>query len=314
MENIIEKILNLKSFKKISLFIVSVILISSCNYFSKYEGFKKTRTGIYYKLLKFEESTQKAQAGDYITADISYKTINDSLFFTGRRKLQISEPKFPGSIDECFLMLSQGEEATFIISASDFFTKTLETTLPQFLNADDNIKITIDIIEIQTEKEFIKEKEAFLSWIEDFGDYEKVLLQQFIDNKEINKTPTNSGLYHIIINKGNNKIVELGDTVTVDYEGKFLNGKFFDSTKRRNQAFQFVYGKKWQVVNGLEEAIGRMREGEHSLFIIPSELAFGETGSSTGIIPPYTSTIFDVELIEIKKGTKINKGELNKYD
>jgi FKBP-type peptidyl-prolyl cis-trans isomerase FkpA len=45
-----------------------------------------------------------------------------------------------------------------------------------------------------------------------------------------------------------------------------------------------------------------MKEGERSLFIIPSKLAFGENGSSTGIIPPFTSVIFEVELIEVKKG------------
>ncbi|MDA3779411.1 MAG: FKBP-type peptidyl-prolyl cis-trans isomerase [Bacteroidales bacterium] len=314
MYNIFSKFLKLKSLKKISLFFVLILFISSCNYFSKYEGFKKTRTDIYYKLIKFGESSDKAQPGDYITADISYKTISDSIFFKGRRKLQISEPKYPGAIDECFLMLAENEKAVFIISSYDFFKKTVETSQPQFLNIEDNMKVTIDIIDIQTEKEFIQEKEAFLSWIEDFGDYEKVLLKQFIEQRKIDSSPTNSGLYHIVIDKGNNKIVELGDTVTVEYEGKFLNGKFFDSTKRRNQPFQFVYGKKWQVVEGLEEAIGRMREKEHALFIIPSELAFGEIGSSTGIIPPYTSTIFDVELLEIKKGTKINKGELNKYD
>ena len=45
-----------------------------------------------------------------------------------------------------------------------------------------------------------------------------------------------------------------------------------------------------------------MTEGEKSLFILPSEIAFGKEGSSTGIIPPYTSLIFEVEVLKVIKG------------
>jgi FKBP-type peptidyl-prolyl cis-trans isomerase FkpA len=300
--------------RNIIILLISLLFLNSCDYFSKYPGYKKSKSGFYYKLEKFGESSQKAKPGDYITADISYLTLTDSLFFEGRRKLQITDPSYPGSIDECFLMLAQDEKATFIISAADFFEKTLETTVPEFLQATNEMKVSIDIIEVQTENDYYREKEAFLNWIEDFGDYEKVILRQFIEQQKIAISPTSSGLFHLILKPGEGESVQVGDTVTVHYEGKFLNGKFFDSTKRRNSPFQFVYGKKWQVVSGLEEAIGRMKAGERSIFILPSQIAFGETGSSTGIIPPYTSTIFEVELLELKPGLRDKTLDLNKYD
>ena len=65
------------------------------------------------------------------------------------------------------------------------------------------------------------------------------------------------------------------------------------------RGFQFVYGQKWQVIPGLEEAIGMMYPGERALFIIPSNLAFGQGGSSTGIVPAFTSVIFEVEIVEV---------------
>lgn len=301
--------------KKTFIAIAAIILTcSACDYFSKYPGFDKTKSGIYYKLVKFGESLDKAEPGDYVTADIVYKTIGDSVFFEGRRKLQITKPTFEGAIDECFLMLAEDEKASFIISASDFFKKTLETTLPDFIHEEDPMIVDIDVVDIQTEEEYFMEKEAFLHWIEDFGDYEKVILRQYIDQQKINKEPTESGLYHLTIAQGNGNKVFVGDTVTVHYEGKFLNGKFFDSTKRRNSPFQFVYGRKWQVIPGMEEAIGRMEEGERALFIIPSQIGFGETGSSTGIIPPYTSTLFEVELMEVIAGPREKDMDLNKYD
>jgi FKBP-type peptidyl-prolyl cis-trans isomerase FkpA len=117
--------------------------------------------------------------------------------------------------------------------------------------------------------------------------------------------PLPSGIYYLNLVQGNGKKVELGDTITVNYEGRFLNGKFFDSTVKRRQPFQFVYGTEWQVIKGLEEAIGLMCEGEKSLFILPSELGFGNRGSSSSIIPPFTSLIFEVEILKVSSPGKI---------
>jgi FKBP-type peptidyl-prolyl cis-trans isomerase len=287
---------------RLLLIAISLIFITaSCDKTSKYPGFSKTDTGIYYKLHSFGDSKKKVKPGDYITADITYQTMEDSSFFEGRRKLQVSKPSFKGSVDECFLMLSKGEKATFILPAKQFFNKTLETSIPAFLDSTSNMKIIVDLLEVQRKNEFLKEKEAFLNWIRDFGEYEKVLLHQFLEEREINAEPTASGIYHLVIEEGDGPEVEEGDTVVVHYEGKFLNGKFFDSTKQRKQPFEFVYGQKWQVIEGMEEVIGLMKEGEKALAILPSESAFGKTGSSTGIIPPYTSVIYEVSLIDVRK-------------
>ena len=279
------------------IFILSLLM--SCGRNTEYPGFSRGKEGVYFQLHKIGESTRKAMFSDYITADIEYATLSDSVFFKGRRKLQLNNSKARGSIEACFRMLAEGESATFIVSADEFFTKTLETSLPVYFQSGDMMKIKLDIIEIQTQKEYNHEKEAFLNWIDDFGDYEKIILQQFLMEEEIPAQPTEAGLYYFCLKEGTGKKVEKGDTVTVNYEGRFLNGKFFDSTIRRKQPFQFVYGTEWQVVPGLEKAIGIMKEGGRSLVILPSELAFGQEGSSTGIIPPFTSLIFEIEIIAI---------------
>ncbi|WP_170830130.1 FKBP-type peptidyl-prolyl cis-trans isomerase [Williamwhitmania taraxaci] len=269
---------------------------------SPYPGYEKQNSGVFYKLLAIGEEEKKAQVGDYITADIAYRNMSDSSFFNGRRRFQLSATHFSGSIDECFAMLSEGDSASFIISADDFFLKTLETQKPRFLINQTTLKVDIRLVEVQKEDEYQREKEAFLTWIEDFGDYEKVILTQFIEQKKISAKPTASGLFLVTATPGKGPSVALGDTVIVDFEGKFFNGKFFDSTKKRNEPFSFVYGQKWQVIDGLEEAIGLMRQGQKALVILPSNLAFGKDGSSTGIIPPFTSVVFEVELLNVIKG------------
>lgn len=269
---------------------------------SKYPGYSETDSGIYYKLITVGNSKQKVKYNDYVTADIVYQTMSDSIFFDARRKVKITPPAFQGSIEECFAMLFTDDSATFIIDAGSFFSRTLHAPLPKFLAKGEPFKVNLKILDIKTEEEFEKEKKEFLSWIEDFSDYEQVLLKHYIENEQISVDPSNSGLYHIIISNGNNIKVHKGDTVVVDYEGRFLNGKIFDSTWKRNMPFEFVYGQEWQVIKGLEEAIGEMTELEEAFFIMPSKIAFGESGSSTGMIPPFTSVIFKVHLKEVRPG------------
>jgi FKBP-type peptidyl-prolyl cis-trans isomerase len=283
---------------KVLITVLVVIIITSCNK-SDYPGFKKLESGIHFKLFKIGNDTTRCHYDDYITAAITYRTINDSLFFSGQRKFRISKPSFPGSIDECITMLGTDDSAAFIIPATVFFTKTLSSDLPSFLKETDNMRIDISILDVQTTESYVKEKQAFLKWIDDFGEYEKTMIQQYIEESKLKITPLVSGMYCIPLLKTMGDSVKTGDTVVVNYEGRFLNGKFFDSTRKRNEPFQFVYGQQWQVIKGMEDAIGMMREGEKALFIMPSGMAFGETGSSTGIIPPFTSLIFEVELVSV---------------
>ena len=286
------------------LLIVSLVflLIGCSKRSSKFPGYSVTETGIHYKLISLGDGASKPAVLNYITVNITYRTIKDSIFFQGLRKFQLTAPRYKGSIDECFMMLELGDSASFYFPADSFFTRTLETSLPKFIHTGDFMRVDIKMMDIQSEKQYQLEKEAFLHWINDFGDYEKVILKQYMDGEKLSISPTPSGLYYIPVVKTTGKSVAIGDTISVNFEGRFFNNKIFDSTKKRNEPFQFIYGQKWQVIEGLEEAIGMMKEGERSLFIIPSKLAFGQKGSSTGIIPPFTSVIFEVELIEVKKG------------
>jgi FKBP-type peptidyl-prolyl cis-trans isomerase FkpA len=276
------------------------LLFASCGKFSEFPGFKKGEHGIYYQLHTIgDDDTIKAKPGDFITVNLMYLTMTDSVFFSGTRKFQVFDPAYEGAIDECFSMMSVDESTTFILAADNFFTVTLHDTLPRFIKSGGNFKVRVEMLEIQSEEDYLSEKEAFLSWIDDFGDYEKVILKQFIAEEKLDVSPLPSGIFYLNINPGTGKKVEAGDTVVVNYEGRFLNGRFFDSTIKRNEPFQFVYGTEWQVIEGLEEAIGYMREGEKSIFILPSELAFGNRGSSNNIIPPFTSLIFEVEILKV---------------
>jgi FKBP-type peptidyl-prolyl cis-trans isomerase len=287
-------------FPAIAVILASISLVG-CWKKSPYPGYSLIEGEIYYKLIMFGEHRGFAKPTDFVTLDIAYRTLSDSLFFSGRRTMQLTAPEFAGSIDNCFFALSENDSASFIIDAQGLFEKTLNGELPSFLNAGEVIKVDIKMLIIRTAEQYRREKDEFLAWIKDFGEYERTVLENYIEQRDVKIKPTSSGLYFIPIQRGTGKRVGKGDIVTVNYEGRFLNGKFFDSTIKRQQPFEFVYGTEWQVIKGLEEAIGMMGEGDRAVIILPSGLAWGTKGSITGIIPPFTSVMYEIELISVQQ-------------
>ena len=283
-------------------FFFALLLLFSCED-NTFPGYKKSDKGFYFKLLAIGEDSITPGVGDFITVDISYHTLNnDSVFFNAKRKIQVTNPDYEGSIDDCFRMLSVGDSVSFLLRAKPFFEKTLLTELPHFLDTTSYIKVNILAIEIQTKKDYEKQKKEFLAWIKDFELYEKVFLQHYLEEKKIPEKPNNSGLYKLELKKGTGQTPANGDTVDIVYTGRFLNGVCFDKGIGEAQSFQYIIGTEWQVIKGMEESVKGMKEGEKSLFIMPSELAWGSKGSGADIVPPYTSVIFEVELKRIAKG------------
>jgi FKBP-type peptidyl-prolyl cis-trans isomerase len=86
-----------------------------------------------------------------------------------------------------------------------------------------------------------------------------------------------------------------GDTVTVHYDGYFLDGRKFDSSRDRGKPFKFVLGDE-QVIPGLDLGVVQLSIGERAVLTIPSVLAYGDRGFD-GLVPPNTDLVFDIELI-----------------
>lgn len=91
---------------------------------------------------------------------------------------------------------------------------------------------------------------------------------------------------------------ENGKTVFVNYLGTFIDGKKFDSSYDRNQPFSFTLGAG-QVIQGWEQGILGMQVGGKRKLTIGPDLAYG-AGGIPGAIPPNSTLIFEVELLEVR--------------
>ena len=106
-----------------------------------------------------------------------------------------------------------------------------------------------------------------------------------------------SGLQYIVITEGKGKSPSATDTVTVQYTGRLVDGTEFDSSSKRGQAATFAVNG---VIKGWTEALQLMQEGSKWQLFLPSNLAYGETGTVGGPIGPNAVLIFDVELVSVK--------------
>jgi FKBP-type peptidyl-prolyl cis-trans isomerase len=108
---------------------------------------------------------------------------------------------------------------------------------------------------------------------------------------------TDSGLMYIVLTEGDGPSPATTDTVKVHYHGTFLDGKVFDSSVQRGQPAQFPLNR---VIGGWTEGVSMMKVGGKWKLICPPDLAYGERGAPPRI-PPNTTLVFDVELLDIVK-------------
>lgn len=106
-----------------------------------------------------------------------------------------------------------------------------------------------------------------------------------------------SGLQYEIITAGTGAIPTAADQVTTHYTGRLVDGTVFDSSVERGQPATFPVGG---VIKGWTEALQLMPEGSKWKLYIPYDLAYGERGAGAQI-GPYSTLIFDIELITIAK-------------
>ncbi|MGF1922917.1 MAG: FKBP-type peptidyl-prolyl cis-trans isomerase, partial [Bacteroidia bacterium] len=181
-----------------------------------------------------------------------------------------------------FELLNKGMKDVFA-DASPTLTQqqcqeVIQTLFESFSAQREEIARKNEELEKQKYMPTIKEGEAFLAQNK---------------NKPGIKT-TASGLQYEVITPGTGAKPTANDQVTVNYRGTLLNGLEFDSSYKRGQPATFGLT---QVISGWTEGVQLMQEGAKYRFFVPYNLGYG--GRPAGEITPFSTLIFEIELIKI---------------
>jgi len=287
-------------------------LMISCN-MGAYPGFKKTKTGVYYKIYKDDNNdTTKVRIGSILTLSLKYG-LKDSALFDSKQVdrpivLPVTEPQYEGDFYECLQLLKQGDSATFVLKAGQLFTKTFgQPAVPAFLTAESDIYFDVKVKKVQTQEEIDKETEVKNMQMEQ---EEMTRLQEYITNNNITVQPSSNGVYYLETKKGTGKAAVKDAYVSVHYTVYLLGGEKLFSTVDRGEPVDFKFGSQFEN-KGFQEVVGLMREGGKANAIVPSTMAFGAQGAGS-VVPPFSTLYYEVEMVKAMSNEEFERKQADK--
>jgi FKBP-type peptidyl-prolyl cis-trans isomerase FkpA len=273
---------------------------------SNSDGFATLPSGLEYKITTDVPGTNMPKVGDYVEVEIT-TTIDDSVIFDTKKmnnnqpvQFQVQQSAFKGDIVEGIQLMTPGDVGEFRLSI-DSLQKAGSQMAP-WMKPGTNQKLVyhMKLISVKSQDQVKKEQEIKAGAQKGIDDK---ILQDYFAKNNIKATKTESGLYYKIDKMGTGPKANTGDTVVVNYTGKTLDGKTFDSNVdpqfQHTQPFTFMVGMH-QVITGWDEGFMIFKKGSKGTLYIPSNLAYGDRSPDPARIPNNGILMFDIEMLDVK--------------
>lgn len=286
---------------------IAFAFLVSCK--GKYPDFEKAESGLYYRYHVTGKDTAVAKVSDFVLVDMIYKNMNDSIFNQNQPgspfMVEVKESNFPGDIYEAIRMMHVGDSMTFVLSTDSFFKSSLKTQIPSYLDSNSEFYLTMKLHDIKSKLQMEKEKMEEIARLKEM---ETKNIEAYIAENKMTATPDSNGIYMVLSKKGSGAKVEVGKIARINYKGSVINGMTFEDTwSEGGQPYNYMVGTS-SFGEGFDKALLKMKVGDKAQIIVPSAMAFGERGIS-GIIPPFSSLIFDIQVEEVMTEEVANKKE-----
>ncbi len=304
---------------KLPYLISAFLLFVFCGKLQAQNPVKTTTKGARYQIIDAHPG-DRIKLNDVITFNLAIKTEKDSVLMSSYQRgkpftTQCQPSQTVDDLMDIFTQLTLKDSVRIMVPADSLF-KNREQQRPPFLAKNASVIYVLKIERVQSLDQAIAEKKAAeakaLEATEKLKADETVRITKFLSTQTGVKT-TASGLHYQIITPSAKPKPLPGDTLLVNYIGKTLDGKVFDTNSKEEaqkagvfqdgrpyEPFQFVV-KAGQVIPGWDEGFLLLNTGSKARLIIPSKLAYGPNQSGPDIAP-YSPLVFDVELLSIKPG------------
>jgi FKBP-type peptidyl-prolyl cis-trans isomerase FkpA len=292
------------------LFLTIILVISSCSFKKQpepYKGYTLYNGSVYYRYAGLSVRRERIAPGETMEVFINYSRMNDSVFWDSRGLwypftilLSYDSLEKSSTYRKLLLKSNEGDSINFIVKKEKVFGSYYT---PRYLANDSMIKVNIRIASILDSNQLKDKMKKYTLLGKDKELKEQIELTRYIMLNNVPDSDKKGNIYLIPLIYGSGPEVTSGSRVSISYRGYFLNHRTFDSIPV-NEPLDFVIGDSGQVIAGMETGIKKMREGEFAKIIIPSHSAFGEKGSSTGIVPPYATVVYEVTMLKVKQTLK----------
>ncbi len=116
---------------------------------------------------------------------------------------------------------------------------------------------------------------------------------KYINENNLDAKKSDTGLYYVIENEGTGNRPTVNSSVKISFKGYFLDKNIFQDNTTDEIDLKYV-------IEGWKEGIPYFKEGGNGVLLIPSKLAYGDTGNIVSNIPGGSVLVFDIKLLEIK--------------
>lgn len=278
--------------------LLASLLLTACTG-SPGNAYTEAPEGYAYRLLAIGDDKHDSSEAGALLAEMVLRTAKDSLFFNSRYQaphgFYIRLRGSPVASGKHYLAsLTAGDSLSLMVGKTCFFREYFDTLVPYFLAQDSVVRLDLKILRM------LPTDTMGMQATDGQEDRELHELRQIDDYLKLhypNVKADGYGLYILEHAKTTGERVSQGKRIRIEYSGFYLNGSPLDNGR---QQLEFAFGTPDQLVKGLNIVIGNLKKGETTKIIVPSRLAFGETGSTNGSIPPYTPLLYNLRLIDIK--------------
>ncbi|RYY40545.1 MAG: FKBP-type peptidyl-prolyl cis-trans isomerase [Chitinophagaceae bacterium] len=279
----------------------------------KEQGFKKTKGGMPYKLIT-KSGAAKVKSNEWLKINyvVSIKvngkdSVLQSTYAQGAPYyMPATSQTQPYDISEIIPMLHKGD-SVIAVQSMDTFIKRSPQMVPPFFKKGGTLTTTLRVLDVFPTQEAAREDDmktrdaAFKgnTKVQTRIKEDQQKIRDFLGASAASAQQTPSGTYVVVTSQGSGAKAEKGNYVEVFYTGRTLQGTMFDSnidtSFHHTDPLAFQLGKG-QMLQGFDEAIQLLKQGDKARVLIPSPLAYGENAPPGGKIGPNEILLFDVEL------------------
>jgi FKBP-type peptidyl-prolyl cis-trans isomerase len=209
-------------------------------------------------------------------------------------------------------MLSAGDSAYTDIPLKEFFEKYLQSPVPANLDSTSVLTYIFKVHGIMSEQDYMTyQKEATERFQKEQLGRDTVKIDQYLAERSITANRTESGIRYVITEEGTGDNAQSGQSVSVNYIGYSLEGKYFDTSLQEVAEAKdiLVPGRAYQpyavtidqsgVITGWHESLKYLNKGAKGTFYIPSTLAYGSRRLNEDV-GKNSVLVFELELVDLK--------------